>query len=236
MSDTEQYNYLVHARNHSRGERHRSPPGAPHVGPQRVRHRDLMGELVVTVAVLYHSQRFVWLVYCSTSALQRRRTATVKPLDAKMIERVNVAWRALSRRLGHDFAEYLNQTGRPLTSERRKDLLARELRRAAHDLENVSPAQFIQQFDQQSEQQHRPGHAASRRGLVEVAGRFHRGGIGGKRGGRELRLQVQLATVETGERSGRAWSIGWPLLAILGISYMPIIIFSNSGGSRRRIE
>jgi hypothetical protein len=69
----------------------------------------------------------------------------VKPLDAGTWEKWRIAWRR-SRQHGRDFAEYLNQVGLLLTPARRAEMLSRELRRAALDLENASPAQFIKAF------------------------------------------------------------------------------------------
>ncbi len=63
-------------------------------------------------------------------------------IDRVTWARCQAAWRA-SRRLGRDFYEYLNQTGLLLTPARRKDIVARELRRAAYDLENSSPNRII---------------------------------------------------------------------------------------------
>lgn len=65
-----------------------------------------------------------------------------KPIDPHTWERWRTAWRR-SRQIGRDFAEYLNQTGLLLTPARRRELLAAELRRAAHTLENASPQQLI---------------------------------------------------------------------------------------------
>lgn len=65
-----------------------------------------------------------------------------KPIDRQTWDRFRAAWRS-SRQLGKDFAEHLNATGLLLTPARRQDILAAELRRAAAELENASPAVFI---------------------------------------------------------------------------------------------
>lgn len=66
----------------------------------------------------------------------------MRPLDSATRAQFLAAWRS-SRRLARDFGDYLNQVGLLLTPERRKDLLAKELRRAALDLENAPTPEFI---------------------------------------------------------------------------------------------
>lgn len=66
-----------------------------------------------------------------------------KPIDRSFRARWQIAL-LTSRQQGRDLAEYLNQVGMLLTNHRRKELLARELRRAAAELENISPIQICQ--------------------------------------------------------------------------------------------
>lgn len=63
-------------------------------------------------------------------------------IDRATWARCQAAWRT-SRRLGRDFYEYLNQAGLLLTPARRKDIVSKELRRAAYELENTSPIRVI---------------------------------------------------------------------------------------------
>lgn len=66
-------------------------------------------------------------------------------LDKATREQFLVAWRS-SRRLARDFAEYLNQVGLLLTPARRRDLLAKELRKVAAELENANPTFMVEHF------------------------------------------------------------------------------------------
>jgi hypothetical protein len=66
----------------------------------------------------------------------------VKPIDKATWERCQAAW-STSRRLGRDIYEFLNQLGLLLTPARRKEVVAAELRRAAHELENKSAMSLI---------------------------------------------------------------------------------------------
>lgn len=65
----------------------------------------------------------------------------MRPLDSATRAQFLAAWRS-SRRLARDFGDYLNQVGLLLTPERRSDLLAKQIRKLALDLENAS-AEFL---------------------------------------------------------------------------------------------
>lgn len=65
-----------------------------------------------------------------------------KPLNEAFWIRWKAAWR-MSRRLGQDFAEHLNQAGMLLTPARRNEVIAGELRRAALELENLSAVHLL---------------------------------------------------------------------------------------------
>jgi len=51
-----------------------------------------------------------------------------------------------SRRLARDLADYLNQVGLLLTPARRRDLLAKELRKVAAELENANPTFIVEHY------------------------------------------------------------------------------------------
>lgn len=74
--------------------------------------------------------------------LHERQATVLKPIDKATWQRCQAAWRS-SRRLAADFYEYLNQVGLLLTPARRAEILASELRKAAHELENASAVSII---------------------------------------------------------------------------------------------
>lgn len=67
------------------------------------------------------------------------------PLDAETQKKFLAAWRS-SRRLAVDFADFLNRAGLLLTPARRRELVAKELRKAAAELENANPNFMIERF------------------------------------------------------------------------------------------
>lgn len=67
------------------------------------------------------------------------------PLDAETQKKFLAAWRS-SRRLAVDFADFLNRAGLLLTPARRRELVAKELRKAALELENAPAQQLIWEY------------------------------------------------------------------------------------------